>query len=169
MDRRGVLKVAESRAIVSQPKGKGKGREIQGKGRASVFEAEGRIDQSSSLPASGHNVEATTIMICNLPCSIMREELVHTIDSMGLTGRYDFLNLPCHHQARPNVGYAFINFLTAEDAALCTRHFTGFRFPNTRSTKVCTVKPARIQGAEANVRQLLTSRKSKGAVRLSIC
>jgi len=113
--------------------------------------------------SSWYDETVTTIMVCNIPCSTRQDEFASTVDSMGFAGRYDFLNLPCHHKADSNLGYAFINFPCPEDAALCTRRFTDFRFPNTRSTKVCSVKPARIQGGEANASQLLRSKKGKAS------
>lgn len=116
-------------------------------------EAETCLPSSSPALTTWHDEKVTTIMICNIPCSTKELELENTLESMGLRDRYDFLNLPSHHKAQSNLGYAFINFLTPGDAALCTEKFADFRFPNTRSTKVCTVKPARVQGYEANAQQ----------------
>eukprot|EP00424_Heterocapsa_rotundata_P003907 CAMPEP_0168697358 /NCGR_PEP_ID=MMETSP0503-20121227/35841_1 /TAXON_ID=89963 /ORGANISM="Heterocapsa rotundata, Strain SCCAP K-0483" /LENGTH=117 /DNA_ID=CAMNT_0008743177 /DNA_START=13 /DNA_END=362 /DNA_ORIENTATION=- len=94
-------------------------------------------------------------MICNLPCRIMREELAQAVATMGLSGKYDFLFVPKSHRPGSNLGYAFVNFVDPADAELCTRLFTGYRFAGTSSKKACSVKPARLQGAELNAAQFL--------------
>lgn len=98
--------------------------------------------------------EITTLMIRNLPCRIMEDELQVALASIGLGDRYDFLYLPRAHRKVSNLGYAFVNCLTPEDAATLSERFAGYRFHGIASDKVCTVRPARIQGLRANVERL---------------
>jgi len=52
---------------------------------------------------------------------------------------------------RANLGYAFINFVTPEDAAAFQNKMDGYQFPNSGSAKACIVVPAHVQGAVNNL------------------
>lgn len=105
----------------------------------------------------------TTFMVRNIPCSISKQQLKASLESLGLAGTYDFLHLPGARK-RSNLGYFFINF-TKEVAAEKAAIFEGYRFPNTNSSKVCTVAPAKFQGLNANIRQLGCDVRVKGAAK----
>mmetsp|Transcript_59491 Transcript_59491/g.169167 ORF Transcript_59491/g.169167 Transcript_59491/m.169167 type:complete len:110 (+) Transcript_59491:1-330(+) len=93
-------------------------------------------------------------MICNIPCRLAYQELVSRLAACGLGGRYDYLHLPMANRNDSNLGYAFINLSSAEDADWCTACFAGCRFEGfSGSSKVCAVKPARLQGAAPNMLQ----------------
>jgi hypothetical protein len=70
---------------------------------------------------------------------------------LGFTGRYDFFYLPMDVHNRTNVGYAFINFLTPQDALQFTRSLTNYKFQRHASQKIATVSPAHIQGLVNNL------------------
>mmetsp|Transcript_69424 Transcript_69424/g.192084 ORF Transcript_69424/g.192084 Transcript_69424/m.192084 type:complete len:380 (-) Transcript_69424:207-1346(-) len=89
----------------------------------------------------------TTLMICNLPCRVTHEEL---------------------ERNNSNRGYAFINLLTVEDARRCIEIFDGYRFRHMGSKKVCSVKPARLQGFSANKRQFATTRRAAARCALTV-
>lgn len=104
---------------------------------------------------STHNGPITTLMIRNIPCRVTQQQLVDVIDSMGFSGKYDFLYLPTGGRSSTtgssNLGYGFINFIDPEFAEPFTDTFQNFQFEGTSSTKVLTVKPAHIQGLENNI------------------
>jgi len=90
----------------------------------------------------------TTMMLCNIPGSVTRKALVRMFDSLGFGSTYDTLHVPMNQRGydRGNIGYAFINFVTPEDANCFKQVFEGFQFPESGSEKSCTVKPAHLQG-----------------------
>jgi hypothetical protein len=104
---------------------------------------------------SQHVGPIVTLMICNIPCRITLQQLVEVIDSMGFAGKYDFLHLPIgggsSAGSRSNLGYGFINFADPVDAEPFRKAFMNYQFEGTSSAKVCTVRPAHIQGLENNI------------------
>eukprot|EP00441_Pelagodinium_beii_P033900 CAMPEP_0197640420 /NCGR_PEP_ID=MMETSP1338-20131121/14717_1 /TAXON_ID=43686 ORGANISM="Pelagodinium beii, Strain RCC1491" /NCGR_SAMPLE_ID=MMETSP1338 /ASSEMBLY_ACC=CAM_ASM_000754 /LENGTH=390 /DNA_ID=CAMNT_0043213269 /DNA_START=109 /DNA_END=1281 /DNA_ORIENTATION=- len=100
----------------------------------------------------------TALMVKNLPCSITQDKLAEAINSQGFAGKYDWLYLPVKKrrlrnplqqiQSRPsNLGYAFVNFQNAEDAAEFTEQFAGYTFQATNSLKRVEIGPAFVQGS----------------------
>merc|ERR1719267_285001 len=85
------------------------------------------------------------MMLKNIPCKRSEEEIMLHIDQLGYGGKYDFFHLPKNRQLSANLGYGFINFKAAEDAARFEIEMTGFRFSHS-SSKRCVVVPARVQG-----------------------
>mmetsp|Transcript_100850 Transcript_100850/g.285793 ORF Transcript_100850/g.285793 Transcript_100850/m.285793 type:complete len:85 (+) Transcript_100850:1-255(+) len=66
------------------------------------------------------------------------------------------------HRQESNLGYAFINMNTIQDVQLLSARFNGLRFTSCAgSSKACTVRPARLQGLEANVGQLGRRRRHR--------
>jgi len=104
---------------------------------------------------SHHDGPIATLMICNIPCRITQQQLVDIIDGMGFGGKYDFLYLPTGGRSSTvgssNLGYGFINYEDPADAELFQQMFTNYQFEGTTSTKVCTVRPAHIQGLQNNI------------------
>merc|ERR1719215_1113668 len=56
----------------------------------------------------------TTLVIRNLPRSLTQEELVQAMSESGYAGTWDFCYLPCKFQERRNLGFAFVNFTSAD-------------------------------------------------------
>lgn len=98
-----------------------------------------------------HSQAVTTMMLKNIPCRISQEEVMSHVDLKGFSTKYDFFYLPKDVKFRANLGYAFINFVTPEDAALFEAEMNGYRFLGSGSTKACIVVPAHVQGLMNNL------------------
>lgn len=83
--------------------------------------------------------ELTTVMLRNVPNGYTRTMLLELIDSMGFQGRYDFVYLPMDFRNGVNLGYAFVNSITHEDAMRLTDKLQGFSLWSQDSSKVCEV------------------------------
>eukprot|EP00927_Polykrikos_kofoidii_P050789 TRINITY_DN44662_c0_g1_i1.p1 TRINITY_DN44662_c0_g1~~TRINITY_DN44662_c0_g1_i1.p1 ORF type:complete len:760 (-),score=111.90 TRINITY_DN44662_c0_g1_i1:372-2528(-) len=93
----------------------------------------------------------TTMMLKNIPCRKSQEEVMTQVNSRGFSERYDFFYLPRDVKFRANLGYAFINFLTPEDASKFEAEMNGYRFIGSGSSKACAVVPAHVQGLTNNL------------------
>merc|ERR1719238_1068844 len=91
------------------------------------------------------------MMLKNIPCRKSQEEVMLHIDHKGLGSRYDFFYLPRDVKFSANLGYAFINFLTPEDASKFQAELKEYRFPGSGSSKACIVVPAHVQGLMNNL------------------
>mmetsp|Transcript_35944 Transcript_35944/g.77766 ORF Transcript_35944/g.77766 Transcript_35944/m.77766 type:complete len:623 (+) Transcript_35944:606-2474(+) len=97
------------------------------------------------------SVPITTMMLKNIPCRKSQDEVMNHIDQQGFGGKYDFFYLPRDVKFRANLGYAFINFVTPEDASAFQGNMHGYRFTGSGSTKACQVVPAHVQGLINNL------------------
>lgn len=94
----------------------------------------------------------TTVMLRNLPDGFTRDILLRTLDEEGFAGKYNFVYVPIDFRNHISTGYAFINMVTAGEAAKIMRRFNGFvRWPVACNQPcfVCWSDP--YQGLEANV------------------
>merc|ERR1719160_1212605 len=110
-------------------------------------------------------------MIRGIPCSFSQDTLMKIIDNGGLKGRYDFFYLPRAGNKGANLGFAFINFTDAEGADQCMATFNGVSLDTSRSTKICTISQADIQGLanlRKHFRRTAVSRGSRGPVFLKV-
>lgn len=107
----------------------------------------GPQSEESGQPA----VPITTVMLKNIPCRKCQEEVMMHIDRKDFGGRYDFFYLPRDVKFRANLGYAFINFLSPEDASRFQTEMNGYRFAGSGSSKACIVVPAHVQGLVNNL------------------
>jgi len=102
-----------------------------------------------------HDGPIVTLMIRNIPCRVTQQQLLDVVDAMGFSGKYNFLYLPTGGRSSTagssNLGYGFINFMDPSDAVHFTHSFKDYQFEGTSSTKVCTVRPAHIQGLQNNI------------------
>jgi hypothetical protein len=105
--------------------------------------------------------EVTTVMLKNIPNKYSRSMLIEQLDR-HYRGEYDFLYLPIDFKNQCNVGYAFLNFRSAEVVA--TRFYPMFHgvdvktaLPGFNSKKVCEVSAGRVQGYTDNVKRLKNS------------
>jgi len=91
----------------------------------------------------------TTLMVRNVPNRYTQQDLLDEINRLGFQGKYDFLYLPLDVRNRCNVGYAFVNFRSAETAAQFVKAFDKRPFRN-QKRRIATCRPAHLQGVEAN-------------------
>jgi len=97
------------------------------------------------------SVPITTMMLKNIPCRKNQEEVMAILNQEGFADRYDFFYLPRDVKFRANLGYAFINFVTPEDASQFQAKMNGYRFTNSGSTKACIAVAAHVQGLMNNL------------------
>jgi hypothetical protein len=111
-----------------------------------------------------HTGPLTTFMLCNIPCRVTQEHLAEVINSIGFKDKYDFLYLPSGGRSTKtgsNLGYGFINFKDPSYVEPFTKEFAAHRFECTTSQKVCTVKPAHVQGFEANMQNFCQANSTR--------
>mmetsp|Transcript_33999 Transcript_33999/g.54267 ORF Transcript_33999/g.54267 Transcript_33999/m.54267 type:complete len:203 (+) Transcript_33999:64-672(+) len=91
-----------------------------------------------------------TVMMRNLPNKYSQRMLIDEIEDAGFSETYDFLYLPVDPESNANRGYAFLNFIEASNAKKFRDHYEGTQMKRFNSTKVVSVKPATLQGFDAN-------------------
>jgi len=74
-------------------------------------------DRAESSAASDTDEPKTTVQLRHVPASFSRAMLVSLLDAQGFKALYDFVYLPMSFSTKESLGYAFINFVQAEDAA----------------------------------------------------
>lgn len=100
----------------------------------------------------------TTMQIRNLPNRCTKQEVLAHVDQLGFANQYNLFHMPMDKKRKSNLGYAFINFLEAETAALFQRKMkgtcvTGDRAQNCKKT--CTVAAAAVQGVQNYINYLI--------------
>lgn len=78
----------------------------------------------------------TTVVARNFPASYTNRKFVTLLDSNGFNGKYDFAYLPTDFNTSRSYGYAFINFVTHQDACEFQQWFNGFTNWQIASKKV---------------------------------
>eukprot|EP00927_Polykrikos_kofoidii_P070162 TRINITY_DN6609_c0_g1_i2.p1 TRINITY_DN6609_c0_g1~~TRINITY_DN6609_c0_g1_i2.p1 ORF type:complete len:449 (-),score=58.62 TRINITY_DN6609_c0_g1_i2:511-1857(-) len=105
--------------------------------------------------------EKTTVMFRNLPNDYTRPMFLDLLDGDKKNmfwGRYDFVYLPIDLNRGFGLGFAFVNFLSHEDAEMARRHFQGFNDWVIASQKVCEVSWGDpLQGLSAHVERYRNS------------
>ena len=105
--------------------------------------------------------QVTSMMICNIPCRMGIDRLIHEIDRYGFVSKYDLVFMPAPAATRrkrlcgmsrptaQNLGFAFVNFKDARDAKAFGARFLDVCFAGSHSTKLAFTKPAGLQGFRA--------------------
>jgi hypothetical protein len=102
--------------------------------------------------------KATTVMLRNIPNKYTRSMLIALVDEQGFAGRYDFVYLPMDFRQSINLGYAFANLLTHEDAMKFREVFQDFSNWSSESAKTGEVSWATPhQGLHDNVERYRNS------------
>jgi len=95
--------------------------------------------------------ESTTLMVRNIPNKCDRSKLLALFDSHGFQGTYDFVYLPIDYESHTGLGYAFVDFVTHEDADRFKSYFNGFKKWGMPSRKCCDVMwSTTMQGLQAH-------------------
>jgi hypothetical protein len=97
-----------------------------------------------------HSLESnkwTTVMIRNIPNKYSQDKMLEVIRETGCA--VNFLHVPLVNKSRSNVGYAFANFTTPQEALKFMNLFDGHRFK--RQQRAAAVNYARLQGLEENI------------------
>jgi len=110
----------------------------------------GRVSALSYTPQD----ELTTIMMRNIPNNVTREQLLTLVNDEGFQGRYNLLYLPVDLKNKVGLGYAFVNFVSHEDAEAFSQHFRGYKNWNMQSDKVCEITWSdALQGLDEHVQR----------------
>jgi len=80
--------------------------------------------------------DRTTVMMRNIPNAYTSQSFVELFDDQGFHGSYNFVYLPIDFRSGMNLGYAFMNFVSHDDAQLFITHFNGFKQWMCQSPKV---------------------------------
>jgi len=105
------------------------------------------------------DTKVTTLMICDIPCRQTVDQIIDAINHHGFTNTFDLVYMPSKRpKYSQNMGYAFVNFKTAEHAMEFGKVFQNFRFPSCLSKKLSYTKPARQQGYAENVNRYIKQR-----------
>jgi hypothetical protein len=93
---------------------------------------------------SAHNGQ--TVMIRHIACSYTQEQVMSFLDEAGFNGKYNFVYLPSNPAKNANLGYAFVNFVSAEYVDKCKEKLDGRVFGTSCTQKKCSVALAHMQG-----------------------
>jgi len=96
----------------------------------------------------------TTLMIRNIPKSYTNQNIVGKLNELGLRRMFDFVYVPIDQSTSFNVGYAFVNFISAEAASECVRVLKGLKINKSsglQHRKYIDVIPAHMQGLYKNL------------------
>merc|ERR1719436_222784 len=83
-------------------------------------------------------IEPTTVMLRNIPNRCNQAMLVVLLEGQGFKALFNFVYMPMDFRNGVNLGYAFVNLLTHQDALDLTTTFHGFS-GWADSGKVCEV------------------------------
>jgi len=97
---------------------------------------EGTASAAAERPLQGTE---TTVMLRNIPNRYTQSMLLQLLDEYKFQPVYDFVYLPMDFRNGVNLGYAFVNLLTHEDALRLMETFQGFSKWFFDSAKVCEV------------------------------
>jgi len=104
-----------------------------------------------TLPSRSTDDQNTTVMMRNLPCPLLRDDLIDAMDKHGFAGCYNIVFLPRDYNTGMGLGYAFVDLSSREEADRFTLAFEGFCDWPKPSSKVCSVVWSRTQGLSANI------------------
>lgn len=100
----------------------------------------------------------TTVMWKNLPNNYTRDDLLALVDASGFASAYDFFYSPIDFTSNALVGYAFVNFVSTEQADKFYYHFQDFTAWTLKSEKVSMVTWSHpLQGLEGHIERYRNS------------
>ncbi|CAK0830188.1 unnamed protein product [Prorocentrum cordatum] len=108
----------------------------------------GKMESADGLSSD----QRTTVMMRNLPTTFTRARLIDLLNSKGFSGQFDLIYLPIDFGSACNLGYAFVNMTTHQQALHFWKVFHGFAaWTALGCRKVCAVCWGAVQGLRANV------------------
>jgi hypothetical protein len=99
----------------------------------------------------------TTVMIRNIPNNVIRDELLERLASHGFQFSFDFAYLPMDFKRDANLGYAFVNVTSPEEADRFYDSFNGFNDWGCASNKVAEVCWGSMHGLPAHIERFRNS------------
>eukprot|EP00440_Ansanella_granifera_P062682 gb/GFBE01067967.1/.p1 GENE.gb/GFBE01067967.1/~~gb/GFBE01067967.1/.p1 ORF type:complete len:397 (+),score=77.92 gb/GFBE01067967.1/:1-1191(+) len=100
----------------------------------------------------------TTVMMRNIPSEYTGNMLLTLLDTNDFKSCYDLVYLPMDYHNKVGFGYAFINFVSAEEAERFREAFEGFKEWVVVSEKVCEVCWSSVlQGVDAHIERYRNS------------
>jgi len=96
-------------------------------------------------------MDITTLMIRNVPRRYTEDAFVHEINKMAAPCDYNFLYLPWDTRKSANMGFAFVNFVSAEIAANVSQKHNGAPWGLVNANKRIVMMPAHLQGLVDNL------------------
>ncbi|PIN07199.1 hypothetical protein CDL12_20234 [Handroanthus impetiginosus] len=117
----------------------------------------------NALPSEEFSAPSkSTVMIKNIPNKLRRDRMLEFLDQYcnEYSLEYDFLYLPMDFRKEDNLGYAFVNFTSAEAALKFKEILQDYRWDTVKtekglfkSKKICEITWAKIQGKEELVKR----------------
>lgn len=141
---------------------------VEGSDTAAQVDSAGSSDTGGETEAKACGEPITTLMIRNIPANYGQDMVFRELEALGLHLACNFIYLPYLpvDTVMPwNIGCAFVNFWTPEDAERARSVLAGHVWTDyvTGHRKVADISNALIQGYEANVRHYnLTAVKDAG-------
>eukprot|EP00929_Paragymnodinium_shiwhaense_P000232 TRINITY_DN100483_c0_g1_i1.p1 TRINITY_DN100483_c0_g1~~TRINITY_DN100483_c0_g1_i1.p1 ORF type:complete len:493 (-),score=92.07 TRINITY_DN100483_c0_g1_i1:216-1694(-) len=116
--------------------------------------------KKKASPPSNWKAGTTTVMVRNLPNKYTQRMMLRVFHQQGFDPcqHFDFFYLPIDRTNSANLGYAFVNFSSEENAIDFANAFQGCRMKRFHSRKTIAVVPATMQGYEANKQHYSTTR-----------
>merc|ERR1712176_193038 len=84
----------------------------------------GDARQRSQTEIKAH--ERTTLILRNLPEGFSRDMVADFLNSQGLENKFNFIYVPVKFSVMATIGYAFVNFVSAEAAEDCLQRLDDF-------------------------------------------
>jgi len=131
-----------------EPRKKGRSKKSASK---KTLERQAKDPTPNPVAPSDWEDGTTTVMMRNIPSRYTVEELVSEMITMNFKDRFDYLYLPMDFKTKRNKGYAFINFVSAQDAVQFHADFHGVQLPKYGTQKTLQIARAETQGLEANL------------------
>jgi len=123
--------------------------EAAGLEEASVpSEVEVRLRQRGSCVDDSAPDTRTTPMLQRIAPKQTEDDVRAALVRLGFGGSFDIVYLPLNRKRTANLGYAFVNFLTAGGACACSRALANQALGDLTSHRPCRVAYSKMQGDE---------------------
>eukprot|EP00928_Gymnodinium_smaydae_P084780 TRINITY_DN68044_c0_g1_i1.p1 TRINITY_DN68044_c0_g1~~TRINITY_DN68044_c0_g1_i1.p1 ORF type:complete len:217 (-),score=28.63 TRINITY_DN68044_c0_g1_i1:364-1014(-) len=113
------------------------------------------LSDDSRCQTSPDATPVTTQVLRGVPREVTEERMAAELAHLGFAGTYDKIYFPKRANGS-RIGYGFVQFFLAEDAARFKQVFDGYRFAGIDSSKMCYVSPADVEGRGANLNRMDT-------------